>query len=122
MGAGRSLEAAYNLKASVPAGTYHFVLDAVIVKPVDVTFDLLWRHGSTDVSLVTWTEHFEPLGAGSFDAQAFEYDEMSPAIDWSRGDQLIFKYTGSNASAPSAYVPNGDGAFAHGRIPHIALP
>ena len=43
MGPGGSQEAAYTLKAIEPAGTYHFVLDAVIVKPVDVTFDLLWR-------------------------------------------------------------------------------
>jgi hypothetical protein len=122
VGAGRSQEASYTLKAAVPAGTYHFVLDAIIVKPVDVTFDLIWRRDSTDIHLTTWTEHYAPLAGGSFDAQAFEYDQASPAIEWQHGDQLIFRYTGNAASAPSSYVPNGDGAFAHGRIPNLTLP
>jgi len=97
------------------------VLDAIVIKPVDVTFDLIWRHGSSDVALSSWTEHYDPLGQGLYDAQAFEYDKTAPAIDWTSGDQLVFRYTGNSAS-PSAYIPNGDGAVAHGRIPHIALP
>ena len=46
MGAGGSQEAEWTLKASVPAGTYHFVLDSIIIRPVDVTFELLVRHTS----------------------------------------------------------------------------
>lgn len=122
MGAGRSQEAPYDLKASIPAGTYHFVLDAVVVVPVDVTFDLIWRRGSTDMPLATWTEHYEPLGGGAYDAQAFEYDQTAGAIDWKSGDQLVFRYTGNNSTSPAAYIPNGDGPFAHGRIPNITLP
>lgn len=122
MGAGRSQEAAFTLRDSVSAGTYHFVLDAVIVQPVDVTFDLIWRRGATDTPLASWTEHYEPLGAGNFDAQPFEYDKPAPAIDWKTGDELVFRYTGSNSSARAAYIPNGDGAITHGRIPHITLP
>ena len=72
MGAGRSQEAPYTLKAGVPAGTYHLVLDAVVIVGVDVTFDLIWRRGSPDMPLATWTEHFEPRGGGNFDAQPFE--------------------------------------------------
>lgn len=122
MGAGRSQEAAFVLKAPVGAGTYHFVLDAVIVQAVDVTFDLIWRRGETDMPVVSWTEHFEPLGGGNFDAQPFEYDQPAPAITWKSGDELVFRYTGSNSISRAAYIPNGDGAITHGRIPHINLP
>lgn len=122
MGAGGSQEAAYTLKASEPAGTYHFVLDAVITAPVDVTFDLIWRRGTTDMPLASWTEHYAPLGAGNFDAQPFEYDETAPAIDWKSGDQLVFRYTGANTNSAEAYIPNGDGVNSNGRIPHFSLP
>jgi hypothetical protein len=122
VGAGGSQEASYTLQASVPAGTYHLVLDAVIIRGVDVTFDLIWRRGSTDMPLATWTDHYEPLGGGSFDAQPFEYDEPAPAIDWKSGDQLVFRYTGANTTSSEAYIPNGDGVISHGRIPNITLP
>lgn len=122
MGAGRSQEAAFRLKAPVDAGNYHFVLDAVIVQPVDVTFELIWRRGDTDMPLVSWTEHYEPLGGGNFSAQPFEYDQSAPAIDWKNGDQLVFRYSGSNSISRAAYIPNGDGAITNGRIPHITLP
>jgi hypothetical protein len=122
VGAGGSQEAAYSLKASVPAGTYHLVLDAVIIASVDVTFDLIWRRGATDMPLATWTEHYEPLGGAAFDAQPFEYDETAPAITFEDGDQLVFRYTGANTASAQAYIPNGDGAISHGRIPNITLP
>ena len=122
MGAGGSQEAAFTLKASVPAGTYHFVLDAVITSPVDVTFDLIWRRGTTDMPLASWTEHYTPLGGGDFDAQPFEYDETAPAIDWQAGDQIVFRYTGANTPSAEAYIPNGDGVNSNGRIPHFMLP
>lgn len=122
MGAGGSQEAPFTLKASVPAGTYHLVLDAVIIQSVDVTFDLIWRRGSNDTTLATWQEHYDPLGGGNFDAQPFEYDEPGQAIDWKSGDQLVFRYTGANATQSEAYIPNGDGALSKGRIPNITLP
>jgi hypothetical protein len=106
----------------VPAGTYHLVLDAVITASVDVTFDLIWRRGGTDTELVTWTEHYDPLGGGDFDAQPLEYDEDAQAIDWQQGDQLVFRYTGANTTGNEAYIPNGDGASSHGRDPNITLP
>lgn len=123
MGSGGSpQEAAYALKASVPAGTYHLVLDSIIIKPVDVTFDLIWRQGTTDISLATWTQHFEPLPGASYDAQPFEFDESCGAINFKAGDQLVFRYTGANTTSLEAYIPNGDGVHANGRIPHIELP
>ena len=38
------------------------------------------------------------------------------------GDQLIFRYTGLTGTLPMAWIPNGDGALAMGRIPFIELP
>ena len=122
MGPGGSQEASFTLKAAVPAGTYHFVLDAIIVKPVDVTFDLVWRSGATDMPLTTWTTHYDPLPGGNFDAQPFEYDQDCPPITWHKGDQLVFRYTGANTTSQEAYIPNGDGSHANGRIPYIVLP
>lgn len=121
MGAGGSQEAKFSLVASVPAGTYHFVLDSIIIRPVDTTFDLLWRRGTTDTTLASWTLHFEPL-PGSFDAQPYEVDMTAQAIDFQPGDQLVFRYTGANTTSTDAYIPNGDGFLSNGRIPNITLP
>ena len=121
MGAGGSQEAEFDLVASVPAGTYHFVLDSIIIRSVDVTFDLVWRRGTTDMPLASWQKHFEPL-PGSFDAQPYEVDMTVPAIDFKAGDQLVFRFTGANTSSSEAYIPNGDGSLSHGRIPNITLP
>lgn len=121
MGAGGSQEAEFDLVASVPAGTYHFVLDSIIIAPVDVTFDLVWRRGSTDMPLASWQKHFERL-PGSFDAQPYEVDMTAPAIKFVDGDQLVFRFSGANTSSAEAYIPNGDGSMAHGRIPNITLP
>lgn len=122
MGAGGSQEAEYDLKASVPSGSYHFVLDSIIISPVDVTFDWIWRRGDTDTTLATWTKHFDPLGGAAFDAQAYEVDMDCQAIDFKAGDELVFRYTGANTQSLQAYIPNGDGELSHGRIPNITLP
>lgn len=122
MGPGGSQEAPYSLKGSVPAGTYHVICDAIVIRPVDVTFDLFWRRGGVDTTLATWTQHFEPLPGGVFKAQAYEIDHDAPAIDFQSGDQFIFRYTGANTTSMMAFIPNGDGATADGRIPNITLP
>ena len=122
MGAGGSQEAAFDLRANVSAGTYHFVLDAIILGSVDVTFDWIWRHGATDTVLATWTEHYDPLPGGSYDAQPFEYDKACDAVGFHAGDQLVWRYSGMNTTTAEAYIPNGDGASTGGRIPSITLP
>ena len=123
MGAGGSQEAVYKLKDSVHAGAYHCVLDSVIIQPVDVTFSLIWRRGTTDTSLATWQKHFDPQGGGNYDAEPYEVDEAAPAIDFQPGDELVFRYAaGSGTSMADAYIPNGDGVNSHGRIPNITLP
>jgi hypothetical protein len=105
----------------VPAGTYHVECDAVITASVDTTFTLIWRRGSTDTRIALWTKTWEPI-AGNFDAQAYELDVAASAIDFQRGDQLVFRYEATRASGPQAFIPNGDGVNSHGRIPSITLP
>jgi hypothetical protein len=121
VGLGESQEAAFDLRASVPAGAYHVVCDAIIIGPVDVTFSLIWRRGSTDTTLASWMRHWEPLASG-YQAQAYELDVTAPAIDFAAGDQLVFRYAGANTAEASAFIPNGDGAITSGRIPNITLP
>ena len=122
MGPGGSLDAAFDLRASVPAGTYHVQCDAIIIAPVDVTFTLIWRRGATDIDLAQWTRHWDPRPDGTYEAQAYEVDMPAMAIDFEPGDQLVFRYAGANTTSPQAFIPNGDGASAGGRIPAITLP
>jgi hypothetical protein len=109
--------------AKVPAGTYHLILDAIVTSPVTVTFDLIWEKVASDtqVTLVEWTDSYEPLAVG-VDAQPFEYDEPAQAIDAAKDDQFVFRYTANASSATMCYIPDGDGALSKGRIPNITLP
>ncbi len=122
MGSGGSQEAEYSLKADVAAGTYKLVCDGIIIRAVDVTFDLVLRRDGVDTTLATAMQHFEPLPEGRFTAQACDIDMDAPAIDFEAGDQFIFRYTGANTTSTNGYIPNGDGHLAEGRIPNITLP
>lgn len=124
MGPGGShLDAAFALRAAVPAGTYHVQCDAIITASIDVTLSLIWRRGQTDTMLAQWMKHWDPL-VGSFNAQAYEVDVPAPAIDFQPGDQLVFRYAGNGPAnvLAEAFIPNGDGHFSSGRIPAITLP
>ena len=122
MGPGGSQDAAFDLKGSVPAGTYHIVADAVIMSPVDVELDLIHRRGGVDTVLATRVDHYEPLPGGVYTAQPFDYDAPAPALDFAAGDQFVFRYKAVMATGPEAYIPNGDGGSTSGRIPNIRLP
>ncbi|MEO7734595.1 MAG: hypothetical protein ABIY55_26805 [Kofleriaceae bacterium] len=121
MGLGESQDAAFPLRADVPAGAYHVQCDSIITESVDVTFSLILRRGAADTTLVEWMQHWEPLASG-YTAQAYEVDEVAPAIRFQPGDQLVFRYAGASKNSPDAFIPNGDGAGAGGRIPSITLP
>jgi hypothetical protein len=124
VGPGGSLEdAAFSLRAAVPAGTYHVECDAVITASIDVTLSLIWRRGTTDMMLAQWMKHWDPL-VGSFSAQPYEVDIAAPAIDYQPGDQLVFRYAGNGPPSvlAEAFIPNGDGRNSNGRIPAITLP
>jgi hypothetical protein len=122
VGPGGSQDAAFNLRGSVPAGTYHVECDAVITASVDATFTLILRRGINDTQLVQWTQHFEPLGSMHFEAQPYEVDMAAPAIDYRSGDLFVFRYAASNTIGNNAFIPNGDGRNSNGRIPSITLP
>jgi hypothetical protein len=122
VGPGGFQDAEFTLRADVPAGTYHVSCDSIIIEPVDVTFSLIWRRGATDTVLAEWTKHWDPLPSGGYDAQPYEVDQVAPAIDFQPGDQLVFRYAGANTTSPQAFIPNGDGARANGKIPSITLP
>ena len=109
----------------MPAGTWHLVADGIITASIDVEFDILWRRtGTPDVTVVSWMHHFDPKPNGDFTATAYEDTGAGTAIDFKDGDQLVFRYSGSNAppNVAEAYVPDGDGAKENGRIPYIDLP
>ncbi|MGE0400093.1 MAG: hypothetical protein AB7T06_25475 [Kofleriaceae bacterium] len=122
MGSGGSQEAEYALKADVAAGTYKLVCDGIIIRAIDVTFDLIHRRDGADVVIATAMQHFEPLPAGEFTAQACDIDMDAPAIEFLAGDELVFRYSGANTTSTNGYIPNGDGHLADGRIPNITLP
>jgi hypothetical protein len=125
VGAGSSQEAPFDLLASVPAGTWHLILDCIIIEPVTTTFDMIWRRpGGSDTVLFEFTESYVPLGGGQYAAQKEEYDQTSTIpIDFVAGDQLVFKYTGNGSSDPDTYEPNGDGPGSNmARIPAFTLP
>jgi FtsP/CotA-like multicopper oxidase with cupredoxin domain len=98
------------------------ICDAIIIQPVDAQFDLIHRRTATDTVLATWTQHFDPLPGGVYDAQAYELDQAAPAIDFEPGDQFVFRFTGTNTNTTEAFIPNGDGATTGGRIPNITIP
>lgn len=122
MGTGSPQEAEFTLVADLPAGDWVFVGDGIITQPVDVTFEIFVRGADDGVTnIATFTHHFDPLPSG-FSAQPFDATMAAPAITVQPGDQLVFRYSGANTTVPMAYIPNGDGFRANGRIPFIDLP
>ncbi len=122
MGTGSPQEAEFTLLADVPAGEWLLVADGIITRPVDVTFELIWRRRDAgDQPIATFQHHFDPLPSG-FSAQPFEARMTAAALTDAAGDQLIFRYSGANTDTPMAYIPNGDGFRAMGRIPYVDLP
>jgi hypothetical protein len=122
VGPGGSQEAAFDLRGAVPAGAYHLDCDGIIIGAVDVAFSLIWRRGATDTPLAETTHHWEPLPGANYDAQPFAVDLTAPAIEFAPGDQLVFRYAATSTTTANAFIPNGDGARSHGRIPSITLP
>ncbi len=122
MGVGDSqLEAAFELHGPIPAGTWHLVGDGEVFASVDIRYDLLWRSAGGDVTLATWSHHFDPRPSG-FDAVPFEADAQAAAVAAVSGDHLVLRFTASNTTDQTAFIPNGDGPHSNGRIPYLDLP
>jgi hypothetical protein len=122
VGIGDPHEAEFELVAGIPAGAWRFVGDGIIIEPVDVTFEIIWRRDAGDDVIWTMNQHFEPLGGGNFDATPYEQTTTLPEVPAEAGDHLVLRYSAVNATIGMAYVPNGDGEQHNGRIPFIELP
>jgi hypothetical protein len=73
----------------------------------DVQFDVVWRFEKTGFSM----------------ALPFEADAAGAAVPAFPGDLLVLRVTVvQSEKAGSAYVLNGDGKTAGGRIPSLRLP
>jgi hypothetical protein len=100
------------------------VLDGAVIRAVDMTFALVYREKSgVDTTLVEWSHHFDPKPGADFTATAYAVDEdgvAGPAF--TQGDQLVFRYTATNATATTCWTPNGDGAKGGGEIPNFTFP
>jgi hypothetical protein len=123
VGVGDSLEAAFTLAGPVRAGSWHLVGDGIVLEPADLTYDVLWRHDGTDLTLAEVRHHFEPLtGTSQFDATPFETDAPGVAAAARAGDLLVLRFQAAGTASGSVFIPNGDGDHAHGRIPSLTLP
>lgn len=124
MGPGGFQEAKYgDLKESIPAGTYHLILDAVINANCMIQFEIIQRRGATDTVLATFSDSYMPLSGGENTlAQPFEYDASAPEFSFQSGDVFVFRYSALEAPVAESYIPNGDGMLTGGRIPQIILP
>nr|MBA3540657.1 hypothetical protein [Deltaproteobacteria bacterium] len=84
-----------------------------MIKPVDMTFDLAVRRDGVDTTLASWQQHFDPKPGVDFTATPYELDQPAAAhADVQPGDELIFRYTATNTTSATAWIPNGDGATA----------
>ncbi|HVK72004.1 MAG TPA: hypothetical protein VM734_01735 [Kofleriaceae bacterium] len=97
-----------------------------MLAPIDMRFEVLWRKaaGGDDVPIVSWEHHFEPNADNPNRAQSHDFRGDGARVGPNAtGDQLIFRYTGlTQGTIPMAWIPNGEGERAMGRIPYLALP
>jgi hypothetical protein len=114
------------LAGPIKAGNWHLIGDGIVGTAADVQFDVIWRRGSTDQTIVSWTHHFDPPPeAMKFDAVPFEGDALGGEVPALKGDLLVLRWSipGPDAGAGGiGFIPNGDGAGSKGRIPSLTLP
>lgn len=122
MGVGNSLEAAYALRGTVPAGPFRLVGDGILAgdtaAAIDVRFDVLVR----EKTLVSFQHHFVRDPQKRFAAVRYEEKKDGAAAAAGAGDLLRLRITPTGGDPGAVYIPNGDGASAGGRIPEIDLP
>jgi hypothetical protein len=123
VGVGDPLEATYPLVGPIHGGNWHLVGDGVILSPVDMQFDVLWRTSTGDQPIVRFSHHFDPpTGAQAYDAVPLDADATGAAFAATSGDLLVLRMTAVQASPGPAYIPNADGPHTSGRIPSLTLP
>jgi hypothetical protein len=107
------------------AGPWHLVGDGIVFDHCDVVFDLIWRASDGDHAIGSATHHFDPpTGGNKYDAVAFEADVAGVAVNpMINQDQLVLRFSTATISTQSfVFLPNSDGAKAHGRIPSLRYP
>lgn len=122
MGVGDSLEAEFTLVAPIGAGDWTLVGDGLILEPVDVRFELLWRDAAGEHPIVTFEHHFELPPGDPFDAVHYEETLPGLAVTAAAGDELVLRMQAPTATLGLSYILNGDGAAHGGRIPFLTLP
>ena len=120
---GESLEAAYTLRGPIAAGMWHIVGDAEdCLRSVAVRYDVIWRHGGDDTVIATATGTLTPQQPDPYVAAPFEGDAAGIAAPAAAGDKLVLRFTVTGGDADTYFIANGDGAYAHGRVPNLTLP
>jgi hypothetical protein len=126
VGVGDSLDAPFTLLGPISAGTWHLIGDGMVLQPVDIRYDVVWRpaaDGGVETTLATVTHHFDPPPPPTqFNAVQLETDVPGTAAAAHAGDLLIWRFSGMGSGSGLAFIPNGDGGHAGGRIPSLRLP
>jgi hypothetical protein len=104
VGIGDPLEAEFELLAPIPAGSWTFVGDGIIIEPVDVLFEIIWRSDAGDDVIWSLPTHFDPQGNGNFDAVPFEQTAELAAVPAAGQDQLVLRYSAMNATIGSGFA------------------
>lgn len=127
------MEAAYTLRAPIPAGTWGLIGDGIVlgsgVTNVTVLFEARWRRAGAlddraDVVLFSVQNTFarDPDPDRAFRAVPFQTQVSGQAAAASAGDRLVLRFTALRGDSGAVFVPNGDGAITYGRIPRLDLP
>lgn len=132
-GSPSTLEAAYVLRESIPAGRWDLIGDGLLlgngVSKMRVRFEVRVRKASisddsADQILFTVENVFVRDPANPLYAVPFQTQVDGLAGNAEPGDKLILRFTGLAADSDigAMYIPNSDGTLRGGRIPRIQLP
>ncbi|MBL8635446.1 MAG: hypothetical protein JNM40_19620 [Myxococcales bacterium] len=132
-GSPSTLEAAYVLRESIPAGRWDLIGDGLLlgngVSKMRVRFEVRVRKASvsddsSDQILFTVENVFMRDPANPLYAVPFQTQVDGLAGNADSGDKLILRFTGLAADSDigAMYIPNSDGTLRGGRIPRIQLP
>lgn len=125
------VEAAYTLKAPIPAGSWTIVGDGIVVgsgaQSVTVRFEARWRKqgqtdGNGDTVLATAMNTFTRDSSQPFDAVPFTTMVPGIAADADAGDLLVLRVTAVSGDPGALFILNGEGKNSGGNIPRLDLP
>ena len=132
-GSPSTLEAAYPLRESIPAGRWDLIGDGLLlgngVSKMRVRFEVRVRKAlasddSADQILFAVENVVVRDAANPLQAVTFQTQVDGLAGEAESGDKLVLRFTGLAADSDigAMYIPNADGALRGGRIPRVQLP